>query len=51
MEKEDIELLEDNGWIVVCESPFEIEDEAGADVGFASGSAAQGILNYLKYRM
>ena len=38
-------ILEDNGWEVVCESPFEIKTEDGS---FASGEAASIILYHLK---
>jgi len=46
MDKNDIKILEDNGWIVVCESPFEIENESGDCM--ANGEAAQFILSALK---
>lgn len=46
MNEEDIKLLEENGWIVVCESPFEIENESGD--AMASGEAAELILQHLK---
>ena len=42
----DIKLLEENGWIVECESPFEIRTKDGS---FASGEAAQIVLDDLKY--
>ena len=54
MRKEDIKLLEDNGWDVVCESPFELEmwdkERNGASicVGEAKGYAAEIILEELK---
>ena len=41
----DLKLLEDNGWDVECESPFEIRAEDGS---FASGNAAYAILASLK---
>ena len=44
--EEDMELLESNGWDVVCESPFEIRTKDGS---FASGEAAHIVLNDLKY--
>ena len=47
MREEDIKLLEDNGWIVVCESPFELEDEEDP-TSTASGSAAQFILETIQ---
>ena len=46
MRESDIKLLEENGWIVVCESPFELEDGDGA--GTATGSGADFILEMLK---
>lgn len=46
MNKEDKKLLEDNEWIVECESPFEIRFADGA---FASGLAAQIVLDDLKH--
>ena len=46
MNNEDIKLLEDNGWVVECENPFEISTD---DCGFASGEAAHMILNTLKH--
>ena len=48
MDEKDIKLLETNGWTVVCEGPFELEDEEGAYVGTASGSAAHFILETLQ---
>ena len=44
---EDDKLLRDNGWIVECQSPFEIRCEDGG--AFASGLAAQIVLDDLKY--
>lgn len=38
-------ILEENGWVVECESPFEIRKD---DVSFATGEAAHIILYYLK---
>lgn len=55
MNTQDIKLLEDAGWTVVCESPFEIEmyeeDSNGVNLclGTASGAAADFILTVLKY--
>ena len=51
MREEDIKLLEDNGWDVICESPFEIEmmsEDGMVMVGEAKGHAAQLILDSLK---
>jgi hypothetical protein len=39
-------LLEKNGWIIECESPFEIRNEETGD--FASGFAAKAVLDSLK---
>ena len=47
MDEETINLLKENGWIVVCHSPFEIEYEDGG--AFASGYAAQIILDSCRY--
>jgi hypothetical protein len=47
MSKEDIEILEDDGWIVECESPFEIRHTDGS---FATNQAAYSVLNSLKDR-
>lgn len=47
MNEEDIKLLEDNGWIVECYSPFEIRYHDGG--AFASGLAANIVLDDLKY--
>lgn len=47
MNKEDIDLLEENGWEVTCESPFElelIEDRSSTATGFG----AHLILQYYK---
>jgi len=46
MNKKDIELLKLNGWIVECESPFEISKSETES--FASNEAAEQILNSLK---
>jgi hypothetical protein len=46
MNTEDEKLLEDNGWEVECESPFEISTKDGC---FARGQAANIILNDMKY--
>jgi len=42
----DEKLLEDNGWIVECESPFEIRHKDGG--AFASGFAAKILLDYVR---
>ena len=42
---DDRKLLEENGWEVECESPFEIRTKNGC---FASGQAAYIVLNDLK---
>lgn len=46
MKVEDIKLLEDNDWVVECESPFEISHKDGGS--FASGLAARIVLNDCK---
>lgn len=43
MKREDIQILEDNGWIIECESPFEIRHEDGS---FATQQAAEIVLAY-----
>ena len=48
MSDKDIKLLKDNGWIIVCQAPFEIEDEDGADFGIATGTAAWFIFDTIK---
>lgn len=45
MNEQDRKLLEDDGWTIECESPFEIRTENG---DFASGTAAIYILIYLQ---
>jgi hypothetical protein len=45
MKDSDIKILENNGWIVECESPFEISQENGS---FASNNAAKLILETLR---
>ena len=47
MEEEDIKLLEEYGWKVECESPFEIRYEDSD--AFASGCAADIVLDDLKH--
>lgn len=42
---EDLEFLEKHGWVVECESPFEISTPDGSS---ASGEAAYIVLNDLK---
>lgn len=46
MNNKDIKLLEENGWIVECELPFEIRNIENG--GFASGVAATIILDGIK---
>lgn len=41
----DNDILEENGWVIECESPFEIRHEDGS---FASMQAVYIILHYLK---
>jgi len=54
MDKQDIKILEKDGWDVVCESPFELEmwekDSNGVNllIGEAKGQAAEIILTNLK---
>jgi hypothetical protein len=49
MNKEDIKILEKDGWDVVCESPLELEMwEDGELVAVAKGRAAAIILSNLK---
>jgi hypothetical protein len=45
MNDEDRKLLEDDGWTIDCESPFEISDKDGSS---AQGRAANYVLDYLK---
>jgi hypothetical protein len=47
MNEDNIKLLEENGWVVECESPFEIRYEDGG--AFASGCAADIVLYDLKH--
>ncbi|MDA3780203.1 MAG: hypothetical protein PF487_08330 [Bacteroidales bacterium] len=47
MNEVNIKLLEENGWVVECESPFEIRYEDGG--AFASGCAADIVLYDLKH--
>jgi len=52
MDPEDIKLLEDAGWEVVCESPFELEmmsEDGMVMIGEAKGASAEFILSALKY--
>ncbi|HUU87413.1 MAG TPA: hypothetical protein VMX17_06635 [Candidatus Glassbacteria bacterium] len=52
MDPEDIKLLEEEGWTVVCESPFELEmmsEDGMVMIGEAKGAAADFILSALKY--
>ena len=46
MRQEDIDLLEKEGWIVACESPFEIENDEYESK--ASGLAANIVLSFYK---
>lgn len=48
MNKNDIFLLESHGWMVVCESPLEIEHENS--LSFANGDAVYIILESLKQK-
>jgi NurA-like 5'-3' nuclease len=41
----DKKILESNGWVIECESPFEIRHEDGS---FASGQGALSVLYTLK---
>ena len=45
MNTKEIKLLEENGWTVECESPFEIRYKDGS---FATGEAATLVLLFLK---
>lgn len=45
MWKDEVDLLEANGWTVECESPFEIRHQDGS---FATGQAAKAVLAQLK---
>lgn len=45
MNQEDRKLLEDDGWVIDCESPFEISDKDG---NRATGRAADYVLDYLR---
>jgi len=46
MIQEDVDLLESQGWIVACESPFEIENEEYESR--ATGLAADIVLTFYK---
>jgi len=46
---EDKKVLEENGWNLDCESPFEISHEATNS--FASNGAADIVLRYLKDKL
>lgn len=53
MKKSDIKILEEDGWDVVCEHPFELEmwDEAhDVMIAEAKGEAANIILSNLKMK-
>ena len=45
MKDEDRKLLEEDGWEIDCESPFEISDKDGSR---ATGRAADYVLDYLR---
>ena len=45
MKQEDIDILEEDGWTIDCESPFEISRED--DNSFARGAAAYYVLDFL----
>jgi hypothetical protein len=45
MNEADIDLLDQYGWVVECESPFELRHEDGSR---ATGQAAQIVLEYVK---
>lgn len=45
MIQRDIDILHCAGWIIECESPFEIRTKDGS---FASGEAAYIVLDYLR---
>lgn len=47
MKEEDIELLNDYGWNVICESPFKLERD-GKPEDIAQGQAADIILSWCK---
>jgi len=50
MDPEDIKLLEEEGWTVVCESPFELEmmsEDGMVMIGEAKGAAADFILSFI----
>jgi len=46
MRQEDVELLESEGWIVACESPFELENPDYEST--ATGLGAEIVLAYYK---
>lgn len=47
--KSDEQLLEQDGWQIICHSPFEIDkEEDGVQLGFASGEAAWIIVELLR---
>jgi len=46
MDKKDEELLQSYGWVVECESPFEIRQEESGS--FASGEGANCVFAFLK---
>ena len=49
MDASDKKILDEDGWVVECDYPFEIrKSQDGETVGFASGEAADIILDSLK---
>lgn len=46
MKQEDIDLLDKNGWDVICESPFEIEHRESNQM--ATGIVAQMVLQMIR---
>jgi hypothetical protein len=44
----DRKLLNDNGWLVECESPLEIMADGATDLSSASGRAAEIVLESLR---
>jgi hypothetical protein len=45
MDSYDTFLLEESGWVIECESPFEIRHQDGS---FATLNAAQIVLDYIR---
>ena len=46
MDRDDVELLKENGWEVECESPFEVRHVDGS---FATGLAARIVLERMRW--